>query len=76
MHEAKAVDGFADRVEALLGEQLAYKIPHAAKVLDMGERKVWDLVQSGAIESFQIGRSRRITRAALLAYLERMQTAA
>lgn len=50
-------------------EQIAYTVPHAAKVLDIGERTMWDLVDKEEIESFTIGRSRRITRVALLAFV-------
>jgi excisionase family DNA binding protein len=57
-------------------DQMAYKIPHAAQVLDLGERTVWALVHSGEIESIKIGASRRIPRAALVAYIERMRAAA
>lgn len=56
--------------------QIAYKIPNAARVLDMGVRKVWALVHSGEIESFKIGSSRRVTRQALLDYIERQEKAA
>jgi excisionase family DNA binding protein len=57
-------------------EQLAYKVPHAAKLLDMGERKVWALVHSGQIESFTIGTARRVTRQAILDYIQRRGSAA
>ncbi|MEU7904784.1 helix-turn-helix domain-containing protein [Actinoplanes sp. NPDC049118] len=48
-------------------EQLAFTVPHAAKVLDLSPRTVWYLANTGQIESIKIGRSRRITRAALIA---------
>ena len=51
-------------------DQIAYSVPHAAKVIDLGERTVWQLVQSGEIESFKIGTSRRIMRSALVDYLK------
>lgn len=54
-------------------EQLAYSVASAAKVLELGERTVWDLVKRGDIESFKIGASRRIRRAALDAFIERAQ---
>jgi excisionase family DNA binding protein len=50
-------------------DQIAYKVPHAARVLDIGVRTAWQLVKSGEIESFTVGRSRRITRAALVAWV-------
>lgn len=57
-------------------EQIAYTVPHAAKVLDLGVRTVWGLVHSGEIESIKIGKSRRVARAALLAYVKRLGGAA
>jgi excisionase family DNA binding protein len=54
-------------------EQIAYRVPHAAKVLDIGLRTLWELIKTGEIESFKIGRSRRIRRSALIAYVERQQ---
>lgn len=57
-------------------EQLAYRVPRAAKLLDMGERKVWELVHTGELESFTIGTARRITRKAILDYISRQASAA
>ena len=57
-------------------DQIAYKVPHAARVLDLSERQMWDLVGKGEIDSFKIGTSRRISRAALVAYIERHRDAA
>lgn len=62
--------------DAIDESQIAYKIPNAARVLDMGVRKVWALVHSGEIESFKIGSSRRVTRQALLDYIDRQERAA
>lgn len=50
-------------------EQIAYSVPHAAEVLDFSERHMWDLIKSGEVESFKVGASRRITRAALVAFI-------
>lgn len=73
MHESASPNTVTDET----GEgQLAYKIPHAARVLDMSVRKVWALVHSGEIESFKIGSSRRVTRKALLNYIDRQEHAA
>ncbi|WP_020573078.1 helix-turn-helix domain-containing protein [Salinispora arenicola] len=58
-------------------EQIAYTVPHAAQLLDLGERTVWQLVKAEeddpgtGIESVKIGWSRRVPRVALLAYMER-----
>lgn len=57
-------------------DQIAYRIPHAAKVLDLGERTVWGLVHSGEIESIKVGAARRIPRTALVAYVEKLRGAA
>jgi excisionase family DNA binding protein len=50
-------------------DQIAYTVPHAAQVLDIGVRTAWQLVHTGAIPSFTVGRSRRVTRAALVAWV-------
>lgn len=50
---------------------MAYSVRSAAKALDLSVRVVWDLVAKGEIDSFKIGASRRITREALVAYIER-----
>jgi excisionase family DNA binding protein len=52
------------------GERLAYKVHNAARLLDLSERKVWELVKSGDLESVKVGGSRLITRDALIAYLK------
>jgi excisionase family DNA binding protein len=57
-------------------EQIAYNVPHAAKILDLSERQMWTKVRNGEIASFKMGASRRITRAALLAYIDSLQVAA
>jgi excisionase family DNA binding protein len=47
--------------------QIAYNVPHADRVLDIGVRTMWALVHAGTVESVKIGSSRRIPRAALIA---------
>lgn len=76
MHADAALDNSTGGNVRPPDDQIAYKVPHAAKVLDLGERTVWGLVLSGQIESILIGRSRRIPRAALVAYVESLRTAA
>lgn len=63
---------------AALGEphQVAYRVRHAAELVDLSERQMWDLVKKGEIESFKIGTSRRIPRAALIAFIERKKAEA
>ncbi|WP_329108929.1 helix-turn-helix domain-containing protein [Micromonospora sp. NBC_01699] len=63
-HSCSPVSGTTD-------EQIAYTVKHAAKVMDLGERTIWSLVGSGEIESFKVGDSRRISRDALLAYVQK-----
>ena len=57
-------------------EPLAYTLTEAARLLSVGKRKVEYMVQAGELKSVKIGRARRITRAELLAYVEKQQTAA
>lgn len=54
-------------------EPMAYTVPEAADALRLSERQVWNLVGAGTIESITIGRSRRITRAALTAYIDSLR---
>jgi len=50
--------------------QMAYSVKSAAKVLDLGVLKVWELVSDGRLKSIKIDGSRRIERAALLEFLQ------
>lgn len=54
-------------------EPLAVDLVEAARLLGLGKRKVEYMVQSGELASFKIGRSRRIRRAVIVAYLERQE---
>ncbi|WP_250289509.1 helix-turn-helix domain-containing protein [Frankia sp. CiP1_Cm_nod1] len=45
----------------------------AAAVLGVGRSTVYELMAAGQIESVRIGRSRRIPRAALVAYVDRLR---
>lgn len=56
--------------------QVAYKVPHAAQLVDLSERQMWEFVRSGEIDSFKIGTSRRIPRAALIEFIERKKAEA
>ncbi len=56
-------------------EVLLYKPEDAARVLGIGRSKVFELMTSGELASVQIGRSRRITRAALEAFVARIASA-
>jgi excisionase family DNA binding protein len=57
-------------------EPLAYTVPEAAAALRISERQVWELLRLGRVESIKIGRSRRIPRAGLNAYVESLRGAA
>lgn len=46
-------------------ERLLYTPEQAADVLGIGRTKVFQLMAEGAVQSVQIGRSRRITRDSL-----------
>lgn len=48
---------------------LMYRPEEAAEVLSLSRATVYELMSSGAIASVKIGRSRRITREALEAYV-------
>lgn len=76
MHADAAERSTANGNAQVAQEPLAYTIPGAAHALQISERQVWNLVASGAIESITIGRSRRIPRAALNAYVESLRGAA
>jgi len=55
---------------------MAFKVPNAARLMDLSERFVWALVKSGELESVKIGRARLVTRTAIQQYLERLGGAA
>lgn len=56
-------------------EQLLYRVEDAARVLSLGRSKTFELIANGEIKSVQIGRSRRVPRAALEAYAARLDDA-
>lgn len=66
-----ATVGSADDVE-----QIAYSVTRAARLLDLSERKLWQLVKDGEIASYRVGTARRISRVALLEFVERQEAAA
>ncbi|WP_250280144.1 helix-turn-helix domain-containing protein [Frankia sp. Cppng1_Ct_nod] len=45
----------------------------AAAVLGVGRSTVYELMAAGQIESVRIGRARRIPRAVLVAYVDRLR---
>lgn len=52
---------------------IAYSIPHAAKMLDLPETKLWQAIKDQALRSFKAGRSRRVTHAALCEYVRKLE---
>lgn len=60
----------------MMGDRLLFTVPAAAQVLSLGKSAVWDLVARGDIKSVKIGRSRRISRDALLEFVEKLPSVA
>ncbi len=54
-------------------QRLLYSPEGAAEVLSLGRSKVFELMADGQLSSVRIGKSRRIPRGALLAYVQRLQ---
>jgi excisionase family DNA binding protein len=50
-------------------QPLLYRVRDAANLLAISETVLYDLIARGEVESLKIGGSRRITRAALEAYI-------
>lgn len=56
------------------GEQLLYRVRETARVLALGESKVWELVARGEIESLKIDGARRISRQAIERYIASLES--
>jgi excisionase family DNA binding protein len=56
-------------------EPLLYTIPEAATALRVSRTKLYELLDSGEIESIHIGRSRKIPAEALRTYIDRLRRA-
>jgi excisionase family DNA binding protein len=54
-------------------DRLVYTIREAAQALRISRTKLYELLDSGAIESVHIGRSRKIPADALRAYLDQLR---
>lgn len=54
------------------GDRLLYKVRDVARLLSLGESKVWELVARGEIESVKIDGARRVRPDAVEAYVERL----
>jgi len=55
-------------------EPLLYTIPEAATALRISRTKLYELLDSGDVESVYIGRSRKIPAEALRIYIDRLRT--
>lgn len=54
-------------------QSLLYKPEAAASALGIGRTKIFELIAEGAIETVQIGRSRRVPAQALEDYVARLR---
>jgi excisionase family DNA binding protein len=54
-------------------EPLVYTIPEAATALRISRTKLYELLDSGEVESIHIGRSRKIPAEALRIYIDRLR---
>jgi excisionase family DNA binding protein len=54
-----------------LADPLAYRPAEALEVFPIGRTALYELLRSGEIESFRVGRARFIPRRSLVAYMER-----
>lgn len=55
---------------------LVLTVPETAEQLRCGRRKIYQLMDSGELVSIKVGGSRRITRDALLAYVDSLAKSA
>lgn len=54
---------------------LLYTVEQASAELSIGRSRLFEIIKNGGIETVKIGRSRRIPRAALEAFVARLMTA-
>lgn len=59
-----------------MAKKLLYTVPEVANILGIGVTKVWSLIAMCEIQSVQIGRSRRVTEAALLDFVAALEAEA
>jgi excisionase family DNA binding protein len=55
-----------------MAQGLLLSVEEAAEALNLGRAKVWQLVGDGTLPSIKIGRTRRVSRQALLDFVERL----
>jgi excisionase family DNA binding protein len=56
-------------------DKYLFTVREAAKLLGLSRTKVYELIRSGDLESFHIGRSRRIARQALDRFVAKLDNA-
>lgn len=54
------------------GERLLYRVGETARMLGIGETKMWELIARGEIDSVKIDGARRVPREAIEAYVRRL----
>ena len=56
-------------------DKLAHAIPDAAELIGVGYVKCYELISSGELETFRVGRRRLCSAAAIQRYIERQEEA-
>lgn len=54
-------------------ERIAFPLDEAASMLGMSRRQIYRVIDSGELEAFHEGRSRKVSRRALDAYVARRE---
>lgn len=65
----------APAADVQIAAPLLYRVGEAARLLSISRSKAWELVARGEIESVKIDGARRISHAALQAYVARLAAA-
>ena len=56
-----------------MADQLLLTVEAAARTLSIGRSRLYELLNSGKIESVHLGRSRRVPASVLQAYVDRLR---
>lgn len=57
--------------EVVVIEPLVVKLTTAAKILDCGHTKIWELCKDGKLKTIKVGSDQRITVASIRRYVEK-----
>lgn len=57
-------------------EKLLFTVEEAATILGIGRSRIFELIRTGQLESLKIGKSRRVTREHMEAFVQRKSRAA